>query len=188
MRATSHFSPSLHSPFCKYLSQTASKQNARKILYLSGHEGADYVRDMLLHGLKEVMAERGGVVVDFVKPPHLYDIGEDTPPNGWTNENIYGLGYSTAHRLTEHDDDLSRVDRFDLSKRIRDREFDLVVYGSVHRGMLFLDEVLQHYRGENEIVFVDGEDSHGFCEKARKYAGVGVYFMREIPDHCDGWL
>ena len=30
----------------------------KKILYLSGHTGADYVRDMLLHGLKELMSDR----------------------------------------------------------------------------------------------------------------------------------
>jgi len=169
----------------EYVLRVAGKPRARNILYLSGHEGADYVRDMLLHGLKSVVKENNGVVVDYVKPPHLYDIADDTPPHGWSNENIYGLGFSTAHRLTEVDDpgDASFVDRSNLSERILNKEFDVVVYGSVHRGMLFLDEVIEAYGGE--IVFVDGEDMHGMCTKVQKFAKMGHYFMREIGDDCE---
>jgi len=46
--------------------------------------------------------------------------------------------------------------------------------------MLFLDEVLENYSKEN-IVFVDGEDMHGICEKVVEYADKGFFFMREIP-------
>jgi len=170
----------------EYVLNTVNRNNAQRVLFLSGHEGVDYVRDMLLHGLKGIVP----VVVDYVKPPHLYDIDENVGPKEWTNENLYGHGFTMARRLREFDDDESYVERGDLARRIKDREFDLVVFGSVHRGMLFWDEVKENY-GREEIVFVDGEDEHGLggeggCKKWKEYGELGYYFMREIPDDCGG--
>jgi hypothetical protein len=54
----------------------------------------------------------------------------------------------------------------------------------VHRGTPFLGDVLGAYGG-GEVVFVDGEDEHGWaCGKVRELAGRGLYFMRELPDGC----
>jgi len=166
----------------QYVLDVALKPSARRILFLGGNEGTDYVRDMLLHGMKEVVRERGGVVVDFVRPPHMY-WSDDTGPKEWSNEGLYGLGFTYARWLTAVDDD---VDRADIDGRIRAREFDLVVFGSVHRGMPFLDVVGESY-GRDEIVFVDGEDEHGWeCEMVKAFKDKGFYFMREIPVCEDG--
>ena len=53
----------------------------------------------------------------------------------------------------------------------------------MHRGLPFLDAVLEHYRAD-EIAFVDGEDEHGWSNFSAALPAVGTYFMRELPDGC----
>ena len=77
---------------------------------------------------------------------------------------LYGFGFSYAralfllleskrHRLVED----SNVDRADMERRIRAHEFDLVIFGSVQRGMPLWSAVVETY-GREDVAFVDGED------------------------------
>ena len=165
----------------KYLLKTTQHEDAKNILFLSGSEISDYVRDTLLMGLKSLMRDvAGGKVVDFVKHNFLYNIPVDTKPHDWSNEGFYGNGFTYAHWLDGRDEE----DRSRLVERIKEKEFDLIIFGSIHRGMPFLDLVFENY-GKDDIVFVDGEDIHGWCKWSTRLVGKGWFFMREIPvDSC----
>jgi len=119
-------------------------------------------------------------VVEFPKEEYLYDADPGAPPFSINNEGLYGVGYTYSHWLNQLDDN---VDRSNLAKRIKLKEFDLVVYGAIHRGLPFFDLVTSNY-DKKDIIFIDGEDSHGWCTKSSRYASKGWWFMREIPDGC----
>ena len=106
----------------------------------------------------------------------MYAVPAGAPPG---NEDLYGNGFSYAHRM----DAGLVVDRTRLEARLAAKEFDVVVYGSVHRGMPYLETVLATY-APSAVVFVDGEDFHGWCGKVVRLASKGTYFMRELPDGC----
>ena len=75
------------------------------------------------------------------------------------------------------------MNRSFVRQRVEDHEFDLIVYASVHRGLPYFDEVLEKY-SPDDIVFVDGEDEHGFSNFSASLPALGHYFMRELPDGC----
>lgn len=168
-----------------YVSRASGHPAAKSALLISAHPDPDYLRDMLLIGLRRRL---GSGLVDFVRPPHLYapEPGQDPAPHNYSKgATLYGYGFSYAYRLRD-DAAGTPVDRADLDARIRRREFDFVVYASVHRGMPFWSAVLKAYP-PSDIVFVDGEDAHGWSPWSVHLRNRGHYFMRELPDGCPPW-
>jgi len=97
---------------------------------------------------------------------------------GHDKSRLYGRGFTIYGLLGED----SAVDRTDISKKLRTKYFDLIIYGSVHRCRLFLDEVLAFYP-PHRVLFVDGEDQPDFLSQL---LGYGIYFKREIAfEHRD---
>jgi hypothetical protein len=131
-----------------------------KILYLSFDTAPDYMRCTLLSGLKELLGDR---VVDFPKIEHIYKsyIGD--------LKSLYGKGFS----YTKINDDLP-VDRSNILHRINRREFELIIYGSVHRGLPFYNRVKLRYPSSH-VAYVCGEDFHS-CG----YAHYSNLFLREF--------
>lgn len=115
------------------------------ILYLSCENSPDYMRDAVLLGLKELYQDK---IIDYPKITFLY--------NSYTKDpgQLYGKGFSYSKIL----DDIP-VDRENLSERIMKREFVLIIYGSVHRGLPYHDLVLSSYPSE-KIAYICGEDFH----------------------------
>jgi len=145
-----------------------------KILYISGNQRSeqfpwltDYQDDCLLLGLKELF---GDEVVDCNKRFHLYS---DYSDDQLATE--YGRGFTVCRNISS-----DNADREDITKKIRNKHFDYVIYGSIWRCQDHLQLVLENY-DKKKIVFVDGEDSNAFAEDRLK-DGV-VYFKRELyPD------
>ena len=145
-----------------------------KILYISGNQRSeqfpwltDYQDDCLLLGLKELF---GDEVVDCNKRFHLYS---DYSDDQLATE--YGRGFTICRNITS-----DNADREDITKKIRNKYFDYVIYGSIWRCQDHLQLVLENY-DKKKIVFVDGEDTNMFVEDRVK-DGV-VYFKRELyPD------
>lgn len=135
-----------------------------KVLFLSGEITPDYQRCLLLHGLRSVL---GCEVVDFPRVDHLY---QDYP----VSLPLYGKGFTYARRL----DPSIVIDRKDLVTKIANHHYDLVVYGSVHRGTPLLEEVRATYQ-PSEIVFVCGEDLHQ-CEHRTNTRRQNPLFLREF--------
>jgi hypothetical protein len=150
----------------EYLLSKALYSGRGKALFLSCDASPDYLRCLTLIGLKEILQER---VIDVPKIPHIYD----TCGN---QESLYGKGFSYT-RIVE---DLP-IERDNIEERIRNREFELIIYGSVHRGLLFHDLVSQCYPPE-KIVYLCGEDKH-HCEYAL-WIQSSPFFLREFEGNC----
>lgn len=143
-----------------YLLNQLNYHGEGKILYLSQDPYPDYMRCVMLIGLKELLGAR---VVDFPKIDHIYK----TYPKD--EKRLYGKGFSYTKIVDDPE-----VDRTDLADRINKKEFDLIIYGSVHRGMPFHALVLKNYQ-EHEIAYLCGEDGHK-CE----FSALPNLFIREF--------
>lgn len=138
----------------------------KSVLFLSSSPRPDYLRCSLLAGLKSVLGATN--VLDAIKVPHIY---ETYPPN--LALKLYGNGFSYTRVLPE-DPDLDRSP-LGVEAAIRAKKYDVVVYGSMYRGLPYLDLVKANYP-PNRIVFVFGEDSH----KCRIVLPGSTYFIREL--------
>lgn len=130
-----------------------------KILYVSAASGADYLCDMIFHGLRTLFGED---CVDVNKINFMYK-DYQYPPFFTVYNNLIDIP----------------VDRTDIENKIRNRFYDLIIYGSIQRCQSFLDLVRVTYP-TNKIIFLDGEDDHVISP----YRGQGIYFKRElaVPD------
>lgn len=142
-----------------------------KILYVVWNQGVDYLADTVLIGL----CNNGHEVVDS---NHCWWLGPLTDEQRST---LYGRAFTIGNALSA---DREFVTRTDIEEKIRDRYFDIVIYGSVHRCLDYIDLVLQHY-SRNEIIFLDGEDRHGIVSEL---INRGLYFKREIGALVNGIL
>ena len=143
----------------KYLLEKMNYSGEGKILFLSRDVSPDYLRCLTLIGLKELLGDK---LVDVPKIPHIYksfpgDISK-----------LYGKGISYTKIL----EDLF-VNRENMVERIKQNEFELVIYGSVHRGLLYHDLVQLSYPKE-KIAYLCGEDFHQ-CQ----YSHWTNLFLRE---------
>lgn len=123
-----------------------------KILYITKNTKTqqfpwliDYQDDSILYGLKELY---GDDVVDCNRRHNLY--------SDYSDEDVaseYGKGF-TFTRLIDDD----KTDRDDIQKKIKNKYFDLVIYGSVWRCLDYHELVKEHY-DQSKIIYIDGEDS-----------------------------
>jgi len=145
----------------QYVLDSIGYKGSGNILFISGCLWPDYMRCLLLTGFKDLYQER---IVDYPKVHHVYKSYPEAAILG-----LYGKGMSYTRTV----EDLP-VDRENIEERIKKREFDLIVYGSIHRGNGFLDLVKEHYLPE-EIVYICGEDIHG-CQHLHNHN----LFLREF--------
>lgn len=180
----------------EYVLRKAGVSNARSVLFLIDEDsGYDYMVSALLHGLRELL---GSKVVDFP----FYDVYYEVPPTSGAYDIIkkrfvHGMGYSWAHRSPNVE-----VNRMNIEGRLEQHEWDVVIYGHIHRGSPYLATVLRYY-SKNEIIFIDGEDwaSSDFSvlenlhmtrtddswlpsqqRSWRNFFTLGHYFKRELND------
>jgi hypothetical protein len=151
----------------EYILQTASVRNATNILYLSGDVSPDYLRCLTLHGLKTLFGSR---CHDYPKIPHLYK------SNRIHYAGLYGKGITYTHLLdpTLHDETFDQT----IVEDIQNKYYDVVIYGSYHRGMPYYDLVCNVYR-PNEIILLCGEDLHSCNYDSFVKKGHSV-FVREL--------
>jgi hypothetical protein len=139
----------------------------KRLLYLSGNISPDYLRCLTLHGLKSVFSSD---CHDYPKIPHIYK-----------SENInygqlYGRGFSYTNLLeqTMHDNQRDAT----IEDDIKNKYYDIVIYGSVHRGMPYYD-LVRNYYNLNDIILLCGEDIHNCNNK--EWSDVGhTVFVREL--------
>jgi len=127
----------------------------------------DYQCDMLFHGLRVLV---GADVVDVNRLWYMYE--SEFREGGQDKSQLYGKGF-TLYGLLNDD---KNIDRVDIEAKIRTRFYDLIIFGSIWRHRSMIEHVLDNYRN-NEIVFVDGEDSTTVFSPL---VGRGVYFKREL--------
>lgn len=134
-----------------------------KILYISKGDHVDYQDDCLSIGLKELF---GADVVDVNKREHIYHTYDKNKAL-----TLYGKGMSVTRVLPD-----LKVDRTDIGSKIKNRYFDLIVYGSIWRCNSDIEQVLQYYP-KNRVIVVDGEDE----THINNAYDLGIpYFKREL--------
>lgn len=150
----------------RYLLDKSGHPNASRVLVLSGNLDPDYMRCLLLDGLKRLL---GSECHDYPMVPHVYK-GCKT-----VYHHLYGWGMTYSKNL---DDSLHNFD-YDstVENDIKNKRYDVIVYGNVHRGLPYFDLVSQNYP-RNKIILICGQDIH-HCN-LKHYSNLGYCcFLRE---------
>jgi hypothetical protein len=151
----------------EYILQKANHENVSKILYLSGDTDPDYLRCITLHGFKQKF---GNMCHDYPMIPHVYK------SNSIKYTNLYGKGFTYTNLLEQnlHNDKLDNT----IHEDIKNKYYDIIIYGSYHRGMPYYDLVCEIYK-RDEIILLCGEDIH--CCNYNDFLKKGhTVFVREL--------
>ena len=136
-----------------------------KILFINNFNAPDYLNDSVYHGLyclnKKFPTEFQVTVSN--RPGYMM---KDYPDP----ENLYGRGFSLYAFMDDH-----LPVETDMIRKIQDRYYDLVIYGSILRDSTLIEEVFRSYR-KDEILTFDGEDYH-YIDEFLAYRTT--YFKRE---------
>lgn len=137
-----------------------------KILFINPFVKVDYLNDCMYHGLHEL----GANIESTGNAHYMYE----SFPNKLKQ---YGRGFTVCCNL----EGLPTIEPSPQEK-IRDKYYDFIVYGSIHRDASFLKEVLATYPKDKILVF-DGEDHTRIHEPIVNQVR---YFKREkVSDRTD---
>ncbi len=141
---------------------------AFKVLFITRGNAPDYLNDCVFHGLN-TLAD-----VDLYSNSDLWYMYDDIDTDG--KQSLYGKGFTIYGRIPSK----SKIavfkgfDKIKLLRLIREKFFDLVVYGSIWRCDSYLNFVRKYYE-PSRVFLIDGEDH----QKINKNVANGVYFKRE---------
>jgi hypothetical protein len=137
--------------------------NYNSILNASGGFINDYLNDVLFYGLTELDNVE---VTDSTPIVHLYKTNESL-----INKSVlWGRGFTTTF-LIESDN----VDRNNIEDKIKEKYFDIIIYGCVKRCLDYYDIVSKVYSA-NKIILIDGDD---FTD-VHPMSSIHPYFKREL--------
>ena len=125
----------------------------------------DFMSDLLLHGLRQLY---GSEVIDY--PGCWYMYSDEIKNKQYDINKIWGKGFTINNTLNNY----NSIDRTDIKKKIEEKYFDLIIYGSVRRSDQFIDDVIKY---NNKVIFIDGEDDNIIDER---YTKSGFYFKIEL--------
>lgn len=150
----------------KYIIEKANVSNINKILFLSGDTDPDYLRCLTLHGFKEIF---GTNCHDYPIIKHIYK------NNNIDINSLYGKGMSYSRILDEnlHNHELDNT----IIRDIMEKTYDIIIYGSYHRGMPYYDLISKIYES-NKIILLCGEDIHR-CNNNIYVKKGHIVFVRE---------
>jgi hypothetical protein len=142
-----------------------------RILYITNHIDiakasggfiSDYQNDLVFYGLRELF---GDSVVDSTQIISLYKEYESKihPQHLWG-------GMTTFWLIGENS-----IDRSNIEEKIKDKYYDLIIYGSIKRCKNYYDLVSKIYP-PNKIILIDGNDEPKLDPLFEKH----LYFKREL--------
>jgi len=143
-----------------------------KILYVTNHKLTfeksggflnDYLNDLLFYGLYEL---ENIEVIDSTPIIHLYKENQTKIPL----QALWGKGFTSTYLI-----DKDNTDRNNIEEKIKDKYFDLIVYGSVNRCLDYYELVSSIYSSK-KIFLIDGDDSAAIHPLSTKHP----YFKREL--------
>lgn len=146
-----------------------------KILYITNHNlifqqsGGylnDYLNDLLFYGLTEL---ENVEVIDSTSIIHLYKENQHKIPI----QHLWGKGFSSTYLI-----DKDNVNRDNIEEKIKDKYFDLIIYGSINRCLDYYDIVSKIYPN-NKIFLIDGADDISIHPLSSKHP----YFKRELTSN-----
>lgn len=132
-----------------------------KIIFITS-PGQDILEDAVFHGLRTLF---GTDCVDYPKKGQMYRsfIIKPGEPN-------YGNFFTIWRTL----DDIA-IDRENIPERIRKKDYDLIVFGSIHRSYELFRQ-FRPYLKKSKTILLDGEDHITFRNGTRGF----LYFKREL--------
>lgn len=144
-----------------------------KILYITNYDEIaringgfvnDYQNDLLFYGLRELY---GDDVVDSTQIVSLYKEWENRihPQNMW--------GGMTAFWLIGE----NNIDRTNINQKIKDKYYDIIIYGAIKRCKNYYDLVSKVYPAD-KIILIDGNDESELDPLYLKHP----YFKRELVE------
>jgi hypothetical protein len=137
--------------------------NYKNILKQSGGFINDYLNDLLFYGLTELKDIK---VTDSTSIVHLYKENQQHIPL----QSLWGKGFTSTYLI-----DKDTIDRSNIEEKIKDKYFDLIIYGSVSRCLDYYDIVSKTY-SPNKIFLIDGDDSTNI----HSLSSIHPYFKREL--------
>ena len=137
--------------------------NYNSISRISGGYINDYLNDLLFHGLNELKEIE---VIDSTPIIHLYKENQIKIPTQY----LWGKGFTSTFLIDE-----DNKDRSEIEIKIKNKYFDLIIYGSVNRCLDYYDLVSSVYP-DNKIFLIDGDDSISIHPLSTKHP----YFKREL--------
>jgi hypothetical protein len=150
-----------------YILKNTNHENVSKILYLSGDINPDYLRCLTLHGFKIIFGDN---CHDYPKIPHIYK------SDNINYKSLYGKGITYTNLLDQslHNDNLDSS----IVNDIKNKYYDIVIYGSFHRGMSYYDLICKFYNAD-QIILLCGEDIH-YCDRHHFLENGHHVFVREL--------
>jgi hypothetical protein len=142
-----------------------------KILYITNHIDiarasggfiSDYQNDLVFYGLRELF---GDDVVDSTQIVSLYKEYEGKIPT----QHLWG-GMTTFWLIGDN-----QIDRTNIEEKIKDKYYDLIIYGSIKRCKNYYDLVSKVYP-PNKVILIDGNDEAELDSLHTKH----LYFKREL--------
>ena len=156
----------------RYILEKSNLQGVKSVLFISGDDYTDYIRCLTLHGFKCLFKQD---CHDVNKVPHLYDTYPESDL-----KSLYGKGFSYTRTLPYEE---MRDDSRDITlmNDILNHRYDIVIFGSVHRGTPCFDLIVQLYPPER-IIYICGEDDHITDETClvKTLNEFSPCFMREL--------
>jgi hypothetical protein len=138
--------------------------NYNSIAQASGGFISDYQNDLVFYGLRELF---GDDVVDSTQIISLYKEYEGKIPS----QHLWG-GMTTFWLIGDNN-----IDRTNIEEKIKDRYYDLIIYGAIKRCKDYYDLVSQHYP-TNKVILIDGNDETELDPLYHKH----LYFKRELVE------
>jgi len=144
-----------------------------KILYITNHidiakaSGGfinDYQNDLVFYGLRELF---GDDVVDSTQIVSLYKGYEGKIPS----QHLWG-GMTTFWLIGENN-----IDRTNIEEKIKDKYYDLIIYGAIKRCKQYYNIVSKYYPS-NKVILIDGNDEPELDPLYVKH----LYFKRELQE------
>jgi len=138
--------------------------NYKTTAQLSGGFINDYLNDLLFYGLTQIDNVE---ITDSTPIIHLYKQYQSQIPIS----SLWGMGFTSTFLI-----DKDNVDRNNIEDKIRDKYYDIIIYGNIRRCQDYYGLVKQYYP-DNKIVCVDGNDDV-VCDP--EFYTKHVYFKREL--------
>lgn len=143
-----------------------------KILYITNYNTTsqmsggfinDYLNDLLFYGLHEL---KNIELVDSTPIIHLYKENQSKI----NSQFLWGKGFTSTFLINK-----DNIDRSNIEEKIKDKYFDLIIYGSINRCLDYYDIVSKTYPS-NKVFLIDGDDSSNI----HSLSSVHPYFKREL--------
>lgn len=162
----------------RYFLEKMGNITPKNVLLIMGNCGVNYTRETFWIGMKRYIQNIGGCAVEYPKIDFLYDSYDESQKH-----TLYGNGFTYSRRIRE---DGFNFTHDEIVEKIKNREFDLIIYGKVgpdelyegsHPNMPLWEYVFEQY-SRDEIVYLYGGDETIDMSTDNKYSQHILYHSR----------